>query len=347
MGEALIGISIGSILLAVSLLLGSKRHRWANRLLAINLLLQASAFGLHGFFPAHSEYTHFILVIILLAWGPIFSMYIALLTKGAEGISIRSIAHVVPLVVFGFGYRTAPTFLPYFFMIQGLLYSVLITRKLYLHQHKIRNRFSNLSQIKLHWVYIFVTIYMAVSLTYALAPSLRSTFLAEFFTMKYLAGFCMAYGLSLALQTLRQKDFCIIQPQSPTCQVPPYLPSTSPKYFSSDTLNRFIQFVEEEKPYLNPHLRIESVSHTLGIPKHTLSHLLTQKLHQSFYDFISEYRVEEAKQLILQNSHSQLDEQFIASHTGFESRAQFLHTFRQHTGMSPQAFQRHLALEIA
>lgn len=350
MTDTFIGIGMGSILLAVLLLFGSTRHKWANRLLACYLILLTSLFSLCELIPLPSEALSFGLILTLLAWGPCFSLYITLLSKRPKELHARSLLHLLPIALYAYGYVQAPESLPYYFLIQGLGYSIGIIYKLYLHQHKIRNRFSNLNHIKLHWISIFVVIYASISMVYALVDGFDMFSPLASLSMTHLGGICWGYALLLVIQTLRQKDFSFRQASRPSIHKranAPYVPTSTPKYFPSATLNCFIQFMEEEKPYLNPDLRIEAVEQRLGIPKQTLSELLNHKLRQSFYDFISEYRVEEAKQLILQDPQHHLDEQFIASHTGFESRTQFLNTFRQHTGMSPQAFQQHLALEIA
>ena len=56
-----------------------------------------------------------------------------------------------------------------------------------------------------------------------------------------------------------------------------------------------VAYVEKERPYINPDLKMGDLAVALGTSSHSLSYLLNQYLNQSYYDFINDYRVAEFK----------------------------------------------------
>jgi YesN/AraC family two-component response regulator len=58
----------------------------------------------------------------------------------------------------------------------------------------------------------------------------------------------------------------------------------------------------EHKPYLNPELTINDLAAMIPCNRHHLSQVLNDALKNSFYDYINFYRVEEAKQLLMNAS---------------------------------------------
>lgn len=58
---------------------------------------------------------------------------------------------------------------------------------------------------------------------------------------------------------------------------------------------KLVAYVEKEKPYINPDLKMGDLASALDTSSHSLSYLLNQYLNQSYYDFINEYRVTQFK----------------------------------------------------
>ena len=50
--------------------------------------------------------------------------------------------------------------------------------------------------------------------------------------------------------------------------------------------DRLVAYVEKEKPYINPDLKMGELAAALHTSSHSLSYLLNQYLNQSYYDFI-------------------------------------------------------------
>jgi len=99
---------------------------------------------------------------------------------------------------------------------------------------------------------------------------------------------------------------------------------------------------EEHKPYLNPELTINDLAAMIPCNRHHLSQVLNEALKNSFYDYINFYRVEEAKQLLMNASKKNYKISSIAYDAGFNSLSTFNEIFRKHTGTTPSQFRKDL-----
>lgn len=104
--------------------------------------------------------------------------------------------------------------------------------------------------------------------------------------------------------------------------------------------SKLAAYVEKERPYINPDLKMGDLATALGATSHSLSYLLNQYLNQSYYDFINEYRVAEFKRLVSDSHYSRYTLAALAELCGFSSRASFFRSFKKSTGVTPNEYIR-------
>ena len=104
--------------------------------------------------------------------------------------------------------------------------------------------------------------------------------------------------------------------------------------------DRLVAYVEKEKPYINPDLKMGELAAALHTSSHSLSYLLNQYLNQSYYDFINEYRVAQFKKMVEDNDYSRYTLTALAELCGFSSRASFFRSFKKSTGVTPNEYIR-------
>ena len=102
------------------------------------------------------------------------------------------------------------------------------------------------------------------------------------------------------------------------------------------------KIISEQKPYLNPELTINDLAALVKCNRHHLSQMLNENLHQSFYDYINNCRVEEAKQLLLDPAREDHKIASIAYDAGFNSLSTFNDVFRKKTGTTPSLFRKEI-----
>jgi len=107
-------------------------------------------------------------------------------------------------------------------------------------------------------------------------------------------------------------------------------------------MEKLLDLMELERPYLNPELKIHDVAAMLDVPPYSLSAQINKQLGTNFYEFINQYRVEEFKKRAISDKYNHLTLLAIAYDVGFNSKASFNRIFKKHTGHTPS---RYLNLE--
>lgn len=105
-------------------------------------------------------------------------------------------------------------------------------------------------------------------------------------------------------------------------------------------MNKLLRLMEAEKPHLNPNLTIAVLARKTGLPYYQLSMIINNQLNKNFFDFVNQYRIEEARRLLSEPSKITGTILQIAYDTGFNSKSSFNKAFKKYTGMTPTEFRR-------
>ncbi len=106
-------------------------------------------------------------------------------------------------------------------------------------------------------------------------------------------------------------------------------------------ITKLKDYMNTQKPYLNPELSLNSLADEISIsPKH-LSQIINDSLQQNFYHFINSYRIEECKKLLSDEVNNKDTILSIAFKAGFNSKNTFNTAFKINTGMTPTEFQKY------
>jgi AraC-like DNA-binding protein len=97
------------------------------------------------------------------------------------------------------------------------------------------------------------------------------------------------------------------------------------------------QLMEKEKPFLQPGFSLPDLADQLGTSLHSISQMINERLGKSFFEMIAEYRVEEAKRLLIQKKNIKVEE--IAEQVGYNSKSSFNIAFKKITGKTPSEFR--------
>ncbi|WP_053990605.1 AraC family transcriptional regulator [Mangrovimonas sp. TPBH4] len=97
-------------------------------------------------------------------------------------------------------------------------------------------------------------------------------------------------------------------------------------------------FLEKEKIYLDPELTLQKLSEKVHIPKHHITQVLNAYVQKNFYQFINDYRIEEAKSLLTSNHKESITD--IAYSAGFNSKSTFNTHFKKLTQKTPLEYKK-------
>ncbi len=100
------------------------------------------------------------------------------------------------------------------------------------------------------------------------------------------------------------------------------------------------EWMQREKPYTNPEFRLMDLRQVLPLNRTYLSQLINAEYGCNFYQFVTRYRIEDAKQLM--TDHPDMKMQDIAEQCGFSSPTVFARIFARETGTSPSEWNSHM-----
>ncbi len=118
------------------------------------------------------------------------------------------------------------------------------------------------------------------------------------------------------------------------------------KYYSSNLtgmnfkplISKLKSVMETEELYLNPDLRITDLASLMNVAVPHMSQIINEGTGDTFYDFVNSYRIQRAKQLLLDQDYEKYTIWAIAIDSGFSNKTTFNRTFKKHTGVTPSAY---------
>ncbi len=104
--------------------------------------------------------------------------------------------------------------------------------------------------------------------------------------------------------------------------------------------NALLKLMENEKPYRNNELKIGTLAESLQITSHHLSQVINDQFGKTFNQFINDFRIQEAKQLLENPDYEKAYIIQIAYEVGFNNKTTFNATFKKSTGQSPSQYRQ-------
>jgi AraC-like DNA-binding protein len=356
----LVGAAQG-LLLTLALLTVKGGNETANRILAaltltISIVVGGAVLVTTNYvfvFPQLSRLHH---PFVFLA-GPLLFLYIRALTTGEKTIAKKDFFHFVPftlcllyLLPYYFQGRAAKLASLYaefneqslgewyyirsaLFIFQFLIYLLAIIAILLKYRRTVTNDESPSERVILFKLRFFVIasviLWAGAILRLIFDESASSNLLVP------LGASILVYVMGYLEMTKTER---VIGPKelapSKKYEKSSLTPDRSQRY-----LEKLIQFMEAEKPYIDGSLTVQKLAEKLSISTPHLSQTINEQLGQTFSDFLNSYRVEEAKKRLLDPAFRHLSVLGIAEDVGFNSKSSFNSVFKKHTNTTPSEFR--------
>ena len=107
---------------------------------------------------------------------------------------------------------------------------------------------------------------------------------------------------------------------------------------TDQTLQLLSEYMNTEKPYLDPELNLQKLATSLNLPEKQLSQLINKHIGKHFFDYVNEYRINEAKTLLKEQTDLTVLE--IVYQIGFNSKSSFYTAFKKVTLQTPLAYRK-------
>jgi len=105
-------------------------------------------------------------------------------------------------------------------------------------------------------------------------------------------------------------------------------------------IERVERLMKQEKPYLMSNITFDALSQQFDVPPRELSATLNGHFKMNFYEFINDYRIEEAKLLLVSEDYREKTITDIFIEVGFNSKSVFNTFFKKKVGMTPSEYRK-------
>jgi AraC-like DNA-binding protein len=107
---------------------------------------------------------------------------------------------------------------------------------------------------------------------------------------------------------------------------------------ADNIIKRLTELMEKEKLYIDEDFSLKKLSYELSITPHQLSQLLNEKLNSNFNAYINQYRIREAKKMLIDEPDRSIIS--VSSSVGFNSKSSFYRSFTQSAGKTPYKYRK-------
>jgi AraC-like DNA-binding protein len=179
---------------------------------------------------------------------------------------------------------------------------------------------------------------LVIEATYATYAYLFSTILSGF-----VFYWVSIYGLNQKnlLLGIEDENTTSTTIENPTVAIlaPSNQKNIQPEYYQ-EKYNKIVCFVTETKIYKDKELNLFTIANLLQMPYREVSNVINKFANKNFNLFLNEFRVEEAKHLISEDSSDKFNLTWIAEEVGFNSRSTFFAAFKTIAGLTPAEYKK-------
>jgi AraC-like DNA-binding protein len=234
-------------------------------------------------------------------------------------------------------------------LIQIIIYLIVIINEIKKHEIKIKQTYSSTEKINLAWIEHFIKVFGVVCIIFIpiffLVPlGYKFTDISSFLPISisfaiFLIGYNAWRQPEIFFYDYNPVDFD--RNSSKKNKVPTQKKQYISKEKSDDYLKILLEFMKKTKIYKDPEITLTNLADKLNIPRNTLSFIINEYTGLNFYDFINSYRIEEAKNILLDPCYKNNNILDIAYDSGFNSKSTFNASFKKFTNKTPKEYKKY------
>lgn len=322
--------------------------------------------SLEMMFSLGKEYYNQLLAFTFIpfTYGPLMYLYVRFLTSEKPRFHWVYWLHFVPFFVFfilTFVYRQRQVIIlndffkkdtffalrmiyGFSFIVSISAYSILSFIHIANHQKKIKDLYSYTSQrITLNWLKIVSISFSVIYLSMFIAGAMNifgatQSYDPLIFSYSGLTLFAFAFSIYGYKQQEIFRYYAARNGNNHEVDSK-YERSGLKEEDARKYLDRLLEYMEKEKPWLNGELSILDLSKALNISRHHLTQIINERLNKNFYMFVNEYRVREVIRKMKDPAYRHYTLLGIAFDSGFNSKSSFNTIFKNATGMTPSQYR--------
>jgi AraC-like DNA-binding protein len=265
----------------------------------------------------------------------IFTLLIPIISN--ESLSYRQI-HYGMLAVFDYRPKTVTAFEYLYstiFYIQFIhlgIYLLLNSKLVNSYSKRLKKEYSNINDLV--WLKTFNVLLIAILVL--VSAYLYILFSSDIYTRTLDYIYVVPIGLfiyAISYKLSNQKWLSVKQQDR-------YKSSNLKEDEKLKYINVLEKVIVEQQPYLQNDLRLKDLATLTAIKQHHLSQLINEHYNCSFFDFINQYRIDKAIEIMKSKPKTNLLQ--IAFDAGFNNKTSFVNAFKKFKGTTPSKFRNEL-----
>ena len=244
----------------------------------------------------------------------------------------RALAPLIPVAVIAVLDKLLPVDLRVLLAVLPILWVGLLAFHIRKYREWCENNYSSMDHIDVQWIWRYITMYVISGGCY-IFMSFSYTY-AHVFTQQWLLLFMLGYSTEQIL--FRQDPWVIIRRAKALPPEPeePEEDNSAPQLSNEEYRAMLETWIHTEKPYLDAEFRLLDLRQVLPLNRTYLSQLINTEYGCSFYQWVNQLRIEEAKYLM--SEHPDMTMEDVAGQCGFSSARSFYRAFAREVEMTPK-----------
>lgn len=219
-------------------------------------------------------------------------------------------------------------------------YSALCVYQLHAYQQQLNLHQNALNKVDLQWLKLLVIGFFAINCwgLFVLVDTRFIHLLSAGLLGKFESYLLLIYVSVLVVFFLKNSSSFSCPPAGPVGSNEPAVEEPQ-----QQLVEKLTDFMEHNKPYLEPHITVERLAIKLNVSPKLLSCTINSQMHMNFFELIGTYRVAEAKKRLADSELRQKPISEIMKSCGFNSKSVFNQAFKKTVGVTPSHYrQQHL-----
>ena len=232
----------------------------------------------------------------------------------------NALTRVLPVFVIGIIDWFVPWDLRWLLALVPVVWVALLFKHLHDYRRYAEENYGSVEQTDERWVIRYLVMIFVLGCSYAYLCFTEEP--NRLFTQQWLLFFILVYTNDQVI--FRSKPWIEnAEEEEEVTEIEP----------NAEYREKLEQWMETEKPYLNPEFRLQDLRQVLPLNRTYLSQLINTEYDCTFYQFVTNYRIDEAKRLMKEKPDLKMQD--IAEQCGFSSPVVFSRIFTRETGMTP------------
>lgn len=223
------------------------------------------------------------------------------------------------------------------FAIQVFAFLVLGSRLVLQYNKRIANFYSNLESKNISWVNLLLISFVITSLMSIVFNIIGKAYFFDHESLLLIPSAIFSTLLFLIGIQGYLQDHTVVDLEIDETQK---IDVTDIKKYNSDLLkDHLLEIFNEGEIYKQADLKITQISAVLKTNRTYISNLINNEFSCTFNEFVNQYRIKEAKRLLVNDASKAYSLDYIGEQCGFGSLSTFIRVFKDSEGITPGRYR--------